>query len=196
MGQRTQLFYEPPRDVTMQQYMDAMYSTLLDGRFLFDFVHENRLQLRADQTVRSTIILPNTALLSDAQCQQLRDYVNQGGSLRWRHSETSMYNERNERRADFGLADVFGIHAAGPVIGPAGKLRKSLHGAHRAAAPDSRRIRRYALDCGRGVSLAAEAGGQSSAHSRARLHGVSAGAFLSTRAAHAMSRPWCCAKAA
>ncbi len=31
-----------------------------------------------------------------------------------------MYNERNERRADFGLADVFGIRKAGEVTGTTG----------------------------------------------------------------------------
>jgi len=118
MGQRTGLFYKPPRDVTMQQWMDAMYSALLEGRFLFDFVHEDRLQLERIKKY-TAIILPNTALLSGAQCQQLREYVNQGGSL-LATFETSMYNERNERRPDFGLADVFGIHAAGPVIGRLG----------------------------------------------------------------------------
>ena len=118
MGQRTQLFYEPPRDVSMQQYMDAMYYALLEGRFLFDFVHEDRLQLERIKKY-AALILPNTALLSDEQCQQLREYVDQGGSL-LATFETSMYTERNERRADFGLADVFGIHAAGPVIGRLG----------------------------------------------------------------------------
>lgn len=37
-----------------------------------------------------------------------------------------MYNERNERRNDFGLADVFGIHAAGPVIGRLGNANPYL----------------------------------------------------------------------
>ncbi len=118
MGQRTQLFYQPPRDITMQQYTDATYSALLEGRFLFDYVHEDRMQLDRIKKY-AALILPNTALLSDEQCRQLRDYVDQGGSL-LATFETSMYNERNERRADFGLADVFGIHAAGPVIGRSG----------------------------------------------------------------------------
>ena len=118
MGQRTQLFYQPPRDFSMQQYMDAVYSALLEGRFLFDFVHEDRLQLERIKKY-AALILPNTALLSDEQCRQLREYVSQGGSL-LATFETSMYNERNERRDDFGLADVFGIHAAGPVIGRLG----------------------------------------------------------------------------
>jgi len=124
MGQRTQLFYQPQRDFSMQQYIDAVYSALLDGRFLFDYVHEDRLQLERIKRY-SALILPNTALLSDEQCQQLRDYVNQGGSL-LATFETSMYNERNERRNDFGLADVFGIHAAGPVIGRLGNANPYL----------------------------------------------------------------------
>ena len=124
MGQRTQLFYEPPRDISMQMYTDAMYSALLDGRFLFDFVHEDRLQLERIKKY-AAIVLPNIALLSDEQCQQLRDYVGQGGSL-LATFETSMYTERNERRADFGLADVFDINAGGPVIGRPGNANSYM----------------------------------------------------------------------
>jgi hypothetical protein len=98
--------------------MDGMYYALLEGRFVFDFVHEDRMQLERLKKY-SALILPNTALLSDEQCQQLRDYVQQGGSL-LATFESSMYTEQNERRADFGLADVFGIHAAGAVIGRVG----------------------------------------------------------------------------
>ena len=39
-----------------------------------------------------------------------------GGSLLGTF-ETSMYNEHNQRRADFGLAEVFGIHKAGDIVG-------------------------------------------------------------------------------
>jgi len=63
--------------------------------------------------------LPNTALLSDEQCRQLGEYVSAGGSL-LATFETSMYNERNQRRADFGLAEVFGVHKAGEVTGTNG----------------------------------------------------------------------------
>ncbi|HEV2276085.1 MAG TPA: alpha-amylase family protein [Acidobacteriaceae bacterium] len=118
MGQRTQLFYKPPQDAPMRQYMDGMYYALLEGRFLFDFVHEDKLQL--DKLKKySALILPNTALLSDTQCEQLKAYVDQGGGL-LATFETSMYTERNERRADFGLGDLLGIRQAGPVIGTNG----------------------------------------------------------------------------
>jgi hypothetical protein len=118
MGQRTHLFYQPPRGSLMRQYMDGLYYALLEGRFLFDFVHEDKL---APEDLRkySALLLPNTALLSDRQCQQLRDYVDAGGSL-LATFETSLYTERNEGRADFGLADVFGIRKAGEIIGTTG----------------------------------------------------------------------------
>jgi hypothetical protein len=65
------------------------------------------------------LVLPNVALLSDAQCERLRAYVRAGGSL-LATFETSLYDEKNQRRGDFGLADVFGIRKAGEVIGTNG----------------------------------------------------------------------------
>ena len=118
MGQRAHLFYAPPRGVSMAQYMDGMYYALLEGRFLFDFVHEDSLA-PDDLKKYSALVLPNTALLSDEQCRQLGEYVSAGGSL-LATFETSMYNERNQRRADFGLAEVFGVHKAGEVTGTNG----------------------------------------------------------------------------
>jgi len=118
MGQRTHLFYRPPRGTQMPQYMDGLYYALLEGRFLFDFVHEEKLGL-ADLKKYSALLLPNTALLSDEQCRQLRAYVDAGGSL-LATFETSLYTDRNERRADFGLGDVFGIRKAGDLITTSG----------------------------------------------------------------------------
>lgn len=114
MGQRTHLFYKPPRGVLMPQYMNGLYYALLEGRFLFDFVHEEKLGLE-DLKKYSALVLPNTALLSDEQCRQLRAYVDSGGSL-LATFETGLYTDRNERRNEFGLADVFGIRKAGDLI--------------------------------------------------------------------------------
>jgi hypothetical protein len=118
MGQRTHLFYRPPRGVQMAQYMNGLYYALLEGRFLFDFVHEEKLN-PAELKKYSALILPNTALLSDEQCRQLRGYVDGGGSL-LATFETSLYTDRNERRADFGLADVFGIRKVGDPVATSG----------------------------------------------------------------------------
>jgi len=118
MGQRTHLFYKTPRTVQMRQYMDGMYYALLEGRFFFDFVHED--DLGPERLKRyALIVLPNTALLSDEACRRLRAYADAGGSL-LATFETSMYNERGVRRSEFGLADVFGIRKAGEVQGSTG----------------------------------------------------------------------------
>jgi hypothetical protein len=118
MGQRTHLFHAPPRGSTMQQHVDGLYYALLEGRFLFDFVHEEKLSAN-DLSKYRALLLPNIALLSDVQCGQLRAYAASGGSL-LATFQTSLYTERNERREDFGLADVLGIRKAGDIVGTNG----------------------------------------------------------------------------
>jgi len=117
-GQRTHLFYKAPGNFSTQQYIDGLYYALLEGRFLFDFVHED--DLGAETLKKYTaLILPNTALLSEEQCRQLKSYVDGGGSL-IATFETGMYDERNRKRSEFGLADVFGIQKAGEIQGTVG----------------------------------------------------------------------------
>ncbi len=118
MGQRTQLFYQPPPGASAAQHIEGLYYALLEGRFLFDFVHEEKLAL-ANLQKYSALLLPNIALLSDSQLRQLREYVEWGGSL-LATFETGLYTERNQKRADFGLADVLGIRKAGEIIGTTG----------------------------------------------------------------------------
>jgi hypothetical protein len=59
-----------------------------------------------------TLILPNIAALSDGQCEQLREYVANGGSFIATH-ETSLYDEWGVKRKNFGLANLFGVNFAG-----------------------------------------------------------------------------------
>jgi hypothetical protein len=118
MGQRSQLFYKPRGSANPQQFVHGLYSALLEGRFFFDYVHEDRMD--ADRLSKySALILPNVALLSDAQCEQLRAFARRGGSL-LATFETSLYDEQNRPRANFGLADVFGIEKSGDVTGNTG----------------------------------------------------------------------------
>jgi hypothetical protein len=98
--------------------VDGLYYALLEGRFLFDFVHEDKLALD-NLRKYSALLLPNIALLSDAQCRQLQEYVDAGGSL-LATFETGLYTERNRKRPDFGLSGVFGIRKAGEIIGTNG----------------------------------------------------------------------------
>jgi hypothetical protein len=122
IGQSTQLLYPGPATAHTRRYMrettQGVYDALLWGRFAFDFVHEDRLE--PDRLARyRALILPNVAMLSDQQCQHLRDYVRAGGSLMGSF-ETSLYDENLKPRADFGLADVFAIGKAGEAIGTNG----------------------------------------------------------------------------
>ena len=84
-----------------------MYQALIDARMPFEMVHDRMLD--AERIGRfKLLLLPNIAALSDAQCGQLRDYVRKGGSIVATY-ETSLYDEWGKRRADFGLADLFGV---------------------------------------------------------------------------------------
>jgi hypothetical protein len=58
-------------------------------------------------------------MLSDLQCQQLREYVRSGGSI-MASFETGLYDENLVQRADSGLADLLGISRAGDAIGTNG----------------------------------------------------------------------------
>src|SRR5207248_74348 len=95
-------------------FLQGLYYSLLDGRFAFDFVHEDRLG--RDLVDRyAVLLLPNIALLSDAQCRDLRDYVDRGGSL-LATFETGLYDEKGTPRPQSGLADLFGFRGAGKRI--------------------------------------------------------------------------------
>ena len=96
----------------------GIYDALLQGRFAFDFVHEDRLEPERLAKYRA-LLLPNVAMLSERQCQQLRDYVQSGGSL-MASFETSLYDENLKPRADFGLADLMGVSKNGDVVGTNG----------------------------------------------------------------------------
>jgi hypothetical protein len=122
MGQGTQLLYPGPTTARVRTYMrettQGMYDALLRGRFAFDYVHEDRLEPERLTKYRA-LLLPNIAMLSDRQCEQLRAYVHAGGSL-MASFETSLYDENLNPRADFELGDLFGVSRAGDAVGTNG----------------------------------------------------------------------------
>jgi hypothetical protein len=63
------------------------------------------------------LILPNIAALSDKQCDQLKKFVETGGSLVATY-ETSLYDEEGKPRSEFGLSDLFGVSYSQDVEGP------------------------------------------------------------------------------
>jgi hypothetical protein len=109
-------------------YLQGLYYALLEGRFLFDFVHQEDLTPETLKKYRA-LLLPNAAYLSDGQCEQIRRYAASGGSV-WATFETSRYNEWGDPRRDFALADLFGASVAGQTIGPFGNSYMRIEQRH------------------------------------------------------------------
>jgi len=70
------------------------------------------------------LCLANEAAMSDQQIAAVRQFVARGGGL-VATQETSLYDERGNRRNDFGLADLFGVHADG-LLPPARRELKRI----------------------------------------------------------------------
>ncbi|MCW3100446.1 MAG: Beta-galactosidase trimerization domain protein [Chthonomonadaceae bacterium] len=81
----------------------------------------NEWNLNADDLSRyKVLILPNTACLSAAQAQTIREFVQKGGGL-VATLDSSHCDEMGEPRKDFALADVFGVHYRGIPQGEGSK---------------------------------------------------------------------------
>jgi Hypothetical glycosyl hydrolase 6 len=94
----------------------GMYHALVEARVPFELVHEAFLT-RARLDPFKLVILADAAALSDAQCAAIREYVQRGGSVLATFA-SSLFDESGVRRADFGLADVFGVSFGGRIDGP------------------------------------------------------------------------------
>ena len=101
-------------------YLQGIYYALLEGRFAFDFIHENDIIPEALKNY-SAIILPNIALLSDVQANSLRSFVRSGGSI-LATFETGLYDEWGTPRKEFALSDIFDIHLKPGYKGPVGQI--------------------------------------------------------------------------
>jgi len=128
----------------------GFYQALVEARIPFEMVHDQLLDAEHLHPFR-TLILPNIACLSDAQCEQLREFVMRGGGLVATY-ETSLYDEEGRRRDTFGLAELFGVDYAShegpmqnayirlehgapphPLLNGLENAQRIVHGAHRLA---------------------------------------------------------------
>jgi len=102
----------------------GFYQALIEARIPFEMVHDGLLDAEHLRSLK-VLVLPNIAVLSDAQCDQLRDFVARGGSL-VATFETSLYDQEGVRRGDFRLADLFGVSFdAGEGRGVCGPLKNA-----------------------------------------------------------------------
>ena len=114
-SQQTARFYggEQAR-AKVEDHTLGAYHALVEARIPFEMVHDGLLDEKSLAAYR-TLVLPNIAALSDAQCAQIRAFAEKGGGVVATH-ETSLCDEWGGRRSDFGLADLFGVSFAGNVI--------------------------------------------------------------------------------
>ena len=116
-SQQTAWFYGGDQaEAKVEDYTLGWYQALIEARIPFEMVHD-RLLDPAHVGQFATLILPNIAALSDAQCDALRAFVARGGNVIATY-ETSLYDEWGVRRKDFGLADLFGVSWSGRGEGP------------------------------------------------------------------------------
>jgi hypothetical protein len=94
----------------------GMYHALLENRIPFEMVNTSLLDPEHLKPFK-LLVLPNISSLSDAQCDQLRRFVDGGGSL-VATFETSLYDEEGKQRKDFGLNDLLGVSYDQNVEGP------------------------------------------------------------------------------
>ncbi len=97
-----------------EEFLRGVYHALVEARIPFEMVHDGLLD-EAGLRRFKTLVLPNIAALSKGQCGQLRAFVEAGGGLVATH-ETSLFDEWGDRRADFGLAELFGASYGGKTI--------------------------------------------------------------------------------
>ena len=95
----------------IEDHINGWYQALIEARVPFELVHDRLLDAEHLAPFK-TLLLPNLAVLSKEQCDQLRAFVKRGGSVIATH-ETSLYDEWGVKQPNFGLADLFGVDYAG-----------------------------------------------------------------------------------
>jgi hypothetical protein len=98
-----------------RDHSTGMYEALVENRIAFDMVNDMLLDEEHLKPYK-LLILPNIAALSDQQCNQIRQFVEKGGSI-VATFETSLYNEEGKPRSNFGLADLFAVSYDNAVEG-------------------------------------------------------------------------------
>ena len=109
--------YSQGEDRFLTPYIGA-YSALMRSSLPIVTLHRPHFE-ESLQGFRE-ICLANVALMSDAQAAAVRRFVRAGGGLIATH-ETSLYDEKGQRRSDFALSDVFGARYRSVL--PAGKRK-------------------------------------------------------------------------
>lgn len=115
-SQQTAWHLDGQAQAKLEDYALGWCQALIESRIPFEMVDAQLLD-PVHLAPFKLLILPNIAVLSDAQCDQLRAFVARGGSIAATH-ETSLIEPDGSPRSNFALADLFGVDVAGKPEGP------------------------------------------------------------------------------
>jgi Hypothetical glycosyl hydrolase 6/Beta-galactosidase trimerisation domain len=99
-----------------EAHLDGAYQALIEARIPFDMVSDRHLDTNHLSRFE-VVVLPNIAMLSDGECEQLAAFVARGGGVVATHT-TSLFDDAGQRRRELGLARLFGVRVGDLVEGP------------------------------------------------------------------------------
>jgi hypothetical protein len=118
-SQQSRNFYRPAkgyteskdfREIRLKGTMGA-YEMLNQSHLLVDMLLDEQLDQQRLSAYK-VVFLSNSACLSEAQCDQIRRFVGEGGTVIATH-ETSLFDEWGQKRENFSLANIFGVNYRG-----------------------------------------------------------------------------------
>jgi hypothetical protein len=115
---------EPGRD----DHEDGFHHALVEARIPFEFVSATRFTAEELAHFR-VLVLANAERMSDEACAAVREFVRAGGGVVAGY-RTSLHGVDGTPRADFGLADVLGVHLERDARGPVKNNYIALTGEH------------------------------------------------------------------
>ena len=115
-------------EMLVDQPSRGVAQALIRARIPFIPVHADHIEREAAQL--TAFVLPDLGILTRGQADALRRFAGSGGGI-LATGETSLYDEWGDRLPDYGLADLFGVHATDRntsgwrqrIVGQAGDTR-------------------------------------------------------------------------
>lgn len=107
----TNRVYPKPDGSEATDSVQGLYAILLEARIPFDVLTAENLT-RDKLAQYSAVLLPNVAILTDAQLGMISAFVENGGSL-MSSFETGLYDTKGILRPDFALGPLLGMRRVG-----------------------------------------------------------------------------------
>jgi hypothetical protein len=107
---------KPSGRINRQNSFFAICNTLTLEHIPYKALVDKDIQSSKLINKAKTIIMMNIGLISDAEAENIREFVKDGGTL-IASAETSLYDENGKMRKNFALADLFGCNYKQTVKG-------------------------------------------------------------------------------